>query len=318
MIKVRNRVISGILSGLLILSLCGCNNSSSTPNSVGEKEGENTVVAEINGKPVTRGEVGEDLRTSEEEVISQYIYDLMLDEFLKDVEVTDAELNLQMEIMKNQVGEESWPMYLVYYGGGSEETFKVMLKKSLRQEKLISQKAESITLTEEELETEYNKDPDSYNIAVLDVIFFSSVEQLNQARTLYNEGKTLEEIATEMELTVSSDEHTYFKSENLTWNKEFSDCAVGDIILSNSDSGSLVIGRIKQLNQGLDSEIVRQDLEETLKHNRGYEAINNEYIDFLKTQTVTIMGNPYSLYQEQESENETDNQTNNETNNENG
>ena len=304
-----NKVICGLLAVLMVFCLAACSNNEGTTNNGDtpvdnadlETETMNTVVAVVNGKEITRADIGDALLTSEKEIISEYIYTSLISEFFKDVEVTDTEIDLQMQLIKTQVGEDNWAMYLAYYGGGSEESFKTTLAESLKQEKFIESKAATVEVTDEELAEVYNADPDAYNIVVLDVIFFSDVESLRESQTLYNSGKSLEEIATAMSLTVSSDEHAYFKSDSLTWTKDFNDCSVGDIVFSGEDSGSYVIARVKELNIGIENPTVKNDLKDTLVYDKGYEIANNEYIEFLKTQTASIFGEDYPLYTEESS-----------------
>lgn len=303
-ISYLKKIICGVLAVVMVMALAACSNTTTTPadsasnNTANlETEGLNTVVAIVNGKEVTRADIGDTLLTTEKEIISEYVYTQMLSEFFKDIEVTDTEIDLQMQLIKTQVGEENWAMYLAYYGGGSETSFKATLKDSLKQEKFIESKKEGVTITDEDLAAVYNADPDAYNIVVLDVIFFSDVDTMKQAKELYNGGKTLEEVATAMSLTVSSDEHAYFKSDSLTWSKSFNDCVVGDIVFSGEDSGSLVMARVKELNKGIDNPTVKNDLKDTLLYDKSYEIANNEYVEFLKKQTVTIFGEEYPLYQ---------------------
>ena len=303
--NLSRKLICGALAGVMMFSLVGCGNTDTTKpddsansNVVAEVEGNDTVVAVVNGKNVTRSEIGDELIAAEKDVISGYIYDMMLQEFFKDVEVSDTEVDLQMQMIKGQVGEDSWPMYLAYYGGGSEEAFKEILKGSLRQESYISSKMEDITIEESVIKEQYDADPNSHNIAVLDVVFFDTVEDMNKAKDMYAQGKTLEDIAKEFEYDIFEDEHTYFYSEGLTWSANFADCKVGDYVFSGEDSGSLVIGRIVELNTGVDNEKVKEDLVNNLKYDEAYNLVNKEYEDFLKEQTVQIFGEDFPLFDE--------------------
>ena len=302
-VNVGKKVICGVLAGMMALSLCACSNDATTNSGTSTTtnttvEGSDTVVAVVNGQNITRGEVGADLVAAEKEVISSYIYTKMQSDFFKDVVVSDDDVKLQLDMIKGQVGEEQWPLYLAMYGGGSEEAFTDMLKESLKSEEYIASKMDGITVTTEELSEAYNANPDHYNIAVLDVMFFGDVAQLNEAKKLYNEGKSFDEVAEAMSLEIAKDEHTYFVSESLTWDKDFNDCAVGDVIWSGEDSGSLVFCRIKELNVGVDNPTVKTDLTDSIKYEKAYEIANEEYGEFLKEQKVTIFGEDYPLYED--------------------
>lgn len=290
------KIFSIVLAMVMMLSLCACGDTAKSGSGVESKD---TVVAVFNGKEITRGDVGDDLIMAEQDAIMNYVYSQVVKEFFKDVEVTDSEADLQMELMKAQVGEEQWPIYLAMYGGGTEESFREMLIDSLRQEKYISEKGESVEITDEKLASLYDANPDYYNIAVLDVVFMGDVNALAEAKKLYGEGKSLEEIAEALGSEVSSNEHTYFDSDGLTWEKNFNDCSVGDIVFSGEDSGSLVIGRVKELNIGISNPTVRQDMIDMLKYEEAYNQTNEEYIEFLKTKTVTIFGEEFPLYEEE-------------------
>lgn len=289
--KKYSKLMSLILAGGLMCSLAACGSTGQT-NGV---ENSNSIVAEIDGTTYTRGEVGDSLLTAEADAITTHLLSVLQNDFFKDVTVTDDEVNLQLETMKAQVGEENWPMYLAYYGGGSEDSFREQLKVSLRQEKYIQGISNTITLEESEIEEAYNENPDSYNIAVLDVIFFGDADALSKGVDLVNQGYTLDEIATELEMEISEDEHTYYSTDNLTWNKELSTCSVGDMIYTAEDSGSYVVGEIVELNSGLDNAKVHDDLENSLKYSKAYEQVNTEYEDFVKSKTVKIMGEEYSI-----------------------
>ena len=306
--NVSKKIICSLLAVLMLLSLAACGDTTSTNESsttngstnVGlDVENGDTVVGSLNGKDITRSEVGDSLLSAEQNAISSYMYTLTLKEFFKDVEVTKTELELQLEVIKNQVGEDSWDMYLMYYGGGNEETFRTMLEESLKQEKYIKEKMDTLTIDDSELSETYNKEPDYYNIAVLDVIFFGDVDELNTAKAHYATGMDLEAIAKEMELEVYANEHTYYKSVDLTWEKNFADCKVGDYIFSAEDSGSLVIGRIKELNEGVDNPTVKADMIDNMKYDKAFELVNDEYMEFLKTQNAVIFGESYPLYEEE-------------------
>lgn len=300
------KLICGVLAGVMMFSLAACGNGSGdvtstdspNTNAVTGVEGNDTVVAVVNGQNITRSEIGEELLSAEKDVISGYIYEMMLTEFFKDVEISDSEVELQMEMIKSQVGEDSWPMYLAYYGGGSEDSFKAILKDSLKQESYISDKMDTVTIEDSIIEETYNSDPNSYNIAVLDVVFFDTTEDLAKAKTMYEQGKTLEEISQEFESDIFEDEHTYYYSEGLTWSADFADCEVGDYIFSGEDSGSLVIGQIVELNVGVDNTKVREDLIENLKYDEAYNLVNAEYEEFLKSQVVQIFGEDFPLFED--------------------
>ena len=292
------KVLGTILAVAMVLGLAACGDTANSKSS--NVENNDSVVAVFNGKSITRGDIGDELLESEKEVILNYVYSEVVKEFFKDVEVTDAELDLQLQLMKTQVGEEQWPLYLSLYGGGDEDSFKGMLRDSLRQEKYISQKSETIEISDDKLLEIYNENPDNYNIVVLDVVFMGDTEAFAKAKTLYSEGKTLDEIAEALGTEVSQDEHAYFNTEGLTWDSDFNDCSVGDIVFSGEDSGSLVIARVKELNKGIDNPTVKTDMLNSLKYEEAYSATNDEYVEFLKTQTVNIFGTDYPLYEEED------------------
>ena len=124
------KIMCGVLVVVMLLALVACgtedvkDDTNVSTDNVSEEnletESLNTVVAVINGKEVTRKDVGDTLLESEKEIISEYIYKSMISEFFKDTEVTDTEIELQLQLIKTQVGENNWAMYLMYYGGGSE------------------------------------------------------------------------------------------------------------------------------------------------------------------------------------------------------
>ena len=157
---------------------------------------------------------------------------------------------------------------------------------------------EDITIEKSVIEEQYNADPNAHNIAVLDVVFLNSVDDLKKAKDLYAQGKSLEDISKEFDSEIFKDEHTYFYSEGLTWSADFAKSKVGDYIFSGEDSGSLVIGRIVELNTGVDNAKVNEDLVNSLKYDEAYNMVNKEYENFLKEQKAQIFGEDFALFEE--------------------
>lgn len=290
------KIVGLILSCSLLISLAACSSGSSE----GQIENSDSIVAVVNGVNITRGEVGTALRDAEQQVISDYILEKKLDEFFSSITVEDSEIELQVNMAKSQIGEESWPLYLTYYAGGSEDIFRENLRKSLAQEKYIVHKAQGIEISDEEALAEYNKDVDHYNIAVLDCLFLPDEETLEQAIELCENGATLEEISEEVGVEVSEGEHTYYKSETLTWSKSFNECIIGDMVYTDQESGNFVVGRITELHAGIEDKEVYDGLIEDIKYDLAYAATEEDYIQFLKEQKVSIFGEPYVLYEDEE------------------
>lgn len=257
-----------------------------------------SVVAVVNGENITREMIGDALLDAEKEVISTYIYEQMLEKFFADIEITDEELELQLQIMKGQVGEDSWDLYLAYYGGGSEEDFREMLRKSLKQEKYIAAISETLEIPEEDLAETYASNPDYYNIAVLDVIFLTTEEYYAQALELYNGGSTLEEISEATGLEIAPNEHTFYTSDSLTWSTALPDAEVGSLLYTTTDSGSWLIARVVEKHEGLEDEKVREQLEDELRYDLAYAQTEKDYAAFLDEQVCSIMGSEYDLYVE--------------------
>ena len=290
--KSNLRKLGLILMCIFIVgSISACKTSSSPVLS------EDTVIATIDGKNITRADLGSELEDAEKEIIENYIYEQLSKEFFSDVEVTDTEVETQLSIMKAQIGEEQWPIYLMMYGGGNEDSFKVMVKEALQQEKKIEEKGKEIEISDEDIETSYNEAPNSYNIVVMDVLFLNTEANLQKALALYNDNKTLEEISDELDIEISTDEHAYFESE-LIWNKEISTTKIGDMVITTEDSGNYIIGRIKELHIGWKDEKVKEDMLDMLRYEKGLEVLDGEFSEFLKSKKATILGKDFPLYEE--------------------
>ena len=314
--KMSKRMLGVLLICSFIISCsAGCgSNIEKTSNNNQNIENDDTIVATINGKDISRKDVGDDLRKSEKEVISNYINSQLLSEFFSSVEVTEEELNAQLQMLKAQVGDSNWDMYLAYYGGGDENSFKEMLREDLKREKYISSRSETITISDEELAEKYNEDPNSYNIAAIDAIFLDSEEELNKAIELRKSGKTLEEISEDLGKDIDPARHTYYKS-NITWVQDFANSQIGDIVYTTVESGNYVIGKIVELNTGINNEKVRDDMLSNLKYDKAYDEVEQEYIEFLKNQSATILGENYVLYEEEVTDESVNNNTDESVNN---
>lgn len=302
------RNILVILSVILILSLSivcltGCDGekvdkTDGTSVSVDNSE----VVAVIDGKEVKRDEVGEALLNAEQTVIAEYLMKGVYTDFvgtLKDIVVTDEELNLQLELMKNEYGD-MFELVIQSEGYATEEDFKVELKKQMIQSKYIEQKADSIEIPKEEYLKKYNDNKGSYDIVVMDAIFLETEENLSKATELKKAGKSLEDIASALSLEIMPNEHTYYQSSNITWDVDFYKAKIGDLAITKTGSGNYVIGKIKELNKGIENQKVLDNLLDEMKYEKGYDAVEKEFIEYIKARKVTIFGKEYNLYQEPE------------------
>lgn len=286
------KLVSLALCGALVFSLAGC--------ASGEKmESNSSVVATVNGENITREDVGADFVTMEKEAILSYLNTKLVSEFFADVEVPDEEVQLQMDLIKSQLGsEEQWNLYLMYYGGGSEEAFKEMVRESYRTEKYISEKMKTLTISDEKLAETYNKNPNQYNIALMDAIFFGEVGQIDIAKEKLNNGESMEEIATFLGTEVYPDRNTYFESD-IIWEVDLNTAKVGDIVFTTTDSGSYVMGKIKELNIGLDNPTVKKDLMDSMLYEEAYALVDAEVGEYLKKQNIMIFGEEASLVEEE-------------------
>ena len=286
------KLVSLALCGALVFSLAGC--------ASGEKmESNSSVVATVNGENITREDVGADFVTMEKEAILSYLNTKLVSEFFADVEVPDEEVQLQMDLIKSQLGsEEQWNLYLMYYGGGSEEAFKEMVRESYRTEKYISEKMKTLTISDEKLAETYNKNPNQYNIALMDAIFFGEVGQIDIAKEKLNNGESMEEIATFLGTEVYPDRNTYFESD-IIWEVDLNTAKVGDIVFTTTDSGSYVMGKIKELNIGLDNPTVKKDLMDSMLYEEAYALVDAEVGEYLKKQNIMIFGEKASLVEEE-------------------
>lgn len=297
--KLNFKVISVLLVVIIaVLGLSACSdNKEEKEANVSVNVGE--VVAVIDGKDITRDEIGEDLLLAEQDVISNYIYGEVYKEFFKDVEVTEDELTVHIDMMKAQVGEDQWDMYLAYYGGGNEENFREQMISSLKQEKRIKEKSNSITLTDSEIKEAYDANPGGFDFVVMDAIYLGTEEELSKATDLVKSGKSLEEISTELDIEISKDAHTNHTSD-IKWSKDLYEATVGEVLYTTVDSGNYVVGKITAKNEGLTNSEVKTLIEEDLKYNKAFSEVEKEYIEFMKTKKVTIMGKDFPLYEEEE------------------
>ena len=286
------KLVSLALCGALVFSLAGC--------ASGEKmESNSSVVATVNGENITREDGGADFVTMEKEAILSYLNTKLVSEFFADVEVPDEEVQLQMDLIKSQLGsEEQWNLYLMYYGGGSEEAFKEMVRESYRTEKYISEKMKTLTISDEKLAETYNKNPNQYNIALMDAIFFGEVGQIDIAKEKLNNGESMEDIAAFLGTEVYPDRNTYFESD-IIWEVDLNTAKVGDIVFTTTDSGSYVMGKIKELNIGLDNPTVKKDLMDSMLYEEAYALVDAEVGEYLKKQNIMIFGEEASLVEEE-------------------
>lgn len=307
------KVLSLILSVILVvscLSACGDKENTSTgTTSTGVSSLDSSVVAEVDGQKIKHSDVGAELIAAEKEAIQNYLYTKLVNEFFEDkIEITDERIDTELNLMKASVGEENWEMYLMFYGGGSEEAFKKQIKDALKQEEYIIQKGKEVGITEEELKSTFDSAPNTFKIAVMNCFFCDSEEELDKAIGLVNQNKSITDIATELGKTLK-EEHTYYESD-IIWNKDLNNCKVGDVVYTTKESGSYVVGSITELHSNWNDEKVKNELETKLYQDKGYEVVNKEFEDFLKSKKITILGEDFSFIQEEISESPIEDVTN--------
>ncbi len=289
---------------VMVGSLVGCattaesTDSSTTSVSATDGIASESVVGTVNGNPVTYGEIGDALKEAEGTVIFDYILAQTLDDFFADVEVTDTDVQLQIDLLKAQVGDDQWDMWVMYYGGGTEEALWEQVKGTIKQEQRILSLAENLDMSDEVLQEYYSVMPNSFDIMVTDAVFVGDETSFVEAQAMVDSGSSLQEIADAFELSISTDEHTYFETDGIVWNKSISTVSVGDMIYTTLDSGVYAVAEVTQLHTGIDNEMVREDIELSYKYEKGYELLEAEYIEFLKEQDVTILGDSVALYNE--------------------
>lgn len=296
------KVLSLILSVILVvscLSACGNEEKTSTGTvSTGVSSLDSSVVAEVDGQKIKHSDVGAELIAAEKEAIQNYLYTKLVNEFFEDkIEITDERIDTELNLMKASVGEENWEMYLMFYGGGSEEAFKKQIKDALKQEEYIIQKGKEVGITEEELKSTFDSAPNTFKIAVMNCFFCDSEEELDKAIELVQQHKSISDIATELGKTLK-EEHTYYESD-IIWKNDLNNCKVGEVVYTTKESGSYVVGEITELHSNWNDEKVKNELETKLYQDKGYEVVNKEFEDFLKEKKIKILGEDFSFIQEE-------------------
>lgn len=296
------KVLSLILSVILVvscLSACGDKENTSTgTTSTGVSSLDSSVVAEVDGQKIKHSDVGAELIAAEKEAIQNYLYTKLVNEFFEDkIEITDERIDTELNLMKASVGEENWEMYLMFYGGGSEEAFKKQIKDALKQEEYIIQKGKEVGITEEELKSTFDSAPNTFKIAVMNCFFCDSEEELDKAIELVQQHKSISDIATELGKTLK-EEHTYYESD-IIWKNDLNNCKVGEVVYTTKESGSYVVGEITELHSNWNDEKVKNELETKLYQDKGYEVVNKEFEDFLKEKKIKILGEDFSFIQEE-------------------
>ena len=274
----------------------------------GESEYMSQVLGHYNGTPITRGDVSyivssDDVNTSwidlEKRAILRHAYSLAVDDLLKDVELTETEIENQISLMKTQADAEGWVNWDMYVtiNYGTEEALREALVTNMKQGKYMESLGATVEYTEQDVIDFYNENKSNYDNASLDVIFFDGEESYNKGIELYNSGMTLEAIAEEMDLEVYPSRYVYLESD-LEWNVPLTTCRVGDTVytLNSEDDITLLIGRIVTINVGYDNEEMKEQIEKDYVLTRGSILANENLIEFLRTVEFEVLGEKIELY----------------------
>lgn len=222
------KYIALALSGVMALSLAGCNIIERTPESM-----QKTVIAKVNGQKITRGDLDEAMKAEIDQYIQEYgedyaTQDTVKDTFkesqlenvdylveekvllqkAKDFDVVPSDEDIEAYIAEQETtykgyfsnDEDKYESYIESMGYTMDK-FKELLKNQCIINAAIEEMVKDVEATDEELQSYYDENKDEFTqeagAAVTHILFTGDNAEQNakDAKALTRSGKTFEEIA---------------------------------------------------------------------------------------------------------------------------
>ncbi|CAM3511421.1 peptidylprolyl isomerase [Marinicrinis lubricantis] len=191
--------------------------------------GDSEAAAEVNGVEISKDALLDKLMEQDQNgTLNRLIEDELIRQEAEqlDVEMTDEELNQELEFYKNTYSSELEFQYLLSMSGYTEASFKEALKEDLLATKVFEKQA---NITDEELQTTFEQYKASYSEPEMIRASHILVEDEQQANDLLkqiNEGADFAKLAEEYSTDGSAPRGgnlDYFSREDMV--QEFSDAA---------------------------------------------------------------------------------------------
>ena len=278
------KLVVMVLVFVLILGTVGCTSENGSQKVT---EGSNGVLAEVNGKKITREMASEQLKEAEKQAAISYVNQYLLDEFYKDITVNEVEVQAQLALIKGQVGEEQWDMYLNYMGYPDDETYVRDLELNLKKSKKKDTVKSEVQVTEEEIKTRYEASPDEFNIVVGDMVFFDTEEAYNLAKDeLLKEGSTLESISEVTKSEIRQNEHVTFGFDGFT--KPITELEVDDLVSTTAESNVFAVIKVTKTY-----EVLREEVKAIIEDEKADEIVEKQLEEHYNKAEVTILGEKF-------------------------
>ena len=222
------KYIALALSGVMALSLAGCNIIERTPESM-----QKTVIAKVNGQKITRGDLDEAMKAEIDQYIQEYgedyaTQDTVKDTFkesqlenvdylveekvllqkAKDFDVVPSDEDIDAYITEQETtykgyfsnDEDKYESYIESMGYTMDK-FKELLKNQCIINAAIEEMVKDVEVTDEELQSYYDENKDEFTeeagAYVTHILFTGDNAEQNakDAKALATSGKTFQEIA---------------------------------------------------------------------------------------------------------------------------
>lgn len=275
-----------LLVMLLVLALgvlSGCNNATN----VNPIENGTEVLGKVNGVEITREMLKDELKALEKTAVTNYIDKYLIDDFYKDIEISEQELTIQMEILKGQVGEGQWDSYLNYMGYTDEKEFEKVVELDMKRTKMKTELSANVTITEEEIVKAFETYPDNYKYLAGDMLFFDTDEEYNSAKNMLNQDDmTLQAIADSLNKEIYPNENVTFGFAGFT--KPMDEMEVGELVATTPESNTYAVISVKKVGKEL--EELKDSIRTSLVDEKANDLVENKLTQYYNEVDVEILG----------------------------
>lgn len=321
--KLLKKGIVLLMVGLLGLGVVGCASTGKDPQATTQTE--ETVVATVGDAKITKKaldqqlvyldslmqwQYGEDYESNEEamayyneqkRLIVDYLVEIQLivskaSEY--GVNVTDEEIEEQLELLKADYDTEEAFEEALETSGMTLDELKAMLREDLIVNEVITACTEDITVSDEEVQTYYDGNIDSFKTeagATTSHILVATEEEAKEIKAKYDKGTTFEDLAEEYGTEDNTSEGEYIPYSSTDYDADFLSAVkmleageVSEPVKTELGWHLIKVTEVNKEDQIKSYDEVKDQIEEELLIQKQNEAVDTKIKEWKESANIVI------------------------------